>query len=110
MKEIAISKFKATCLAVLEDVRRTRQPIRVTRFGKPVADVIQRLLQPRVKVSRDAEPFATVHLVGFPDRDWRQIDLIRGAIDFASGSAADFPKFERPPEPNVSKASLKSPR
>ena len=40
MNEIAISKFKATCLAVLEQVRRTRQPVRVTRFGKPVAEVV----------------------------------------------------------------------
>jgi prevent-host-death family protein len=40
MREIAISQFKATCLAVLEDVRRTRRPVRVTRFGKPVAEVI----------------------------------------------------------------------
>jgi prevent-host-death family protein len=40
MEEIAISKFKATCLAVLDRVRRTNQPIRVTRFGKPVAEII----------------------------------------------------------------------
>lgn len=40
MEEIAISKFKATCLAVLERVRRTRKPVRITRFGKPVAEVI----------------------------------------------------------------------
>jgi len=40
MEEIAISKFKATCLAVLERVRRTHQPIRVTRFGKPIAEVV----------------------------------------------------------------------
>lgn len=40
MREIAICQFKATCLAVLEDVRRTRRPVRVTRFGKPVAEVI----------------------------------------------------------------------
>ena len=40
MEEIAISKFKATCLAVLERVRRTRKPITVTRFGKPVAQVV----------------------------------------------------------------------
>jgi prevent-host-death family protein len=40
MEEIAISKFKATCLAVLERVRRTKQPIRVTRFGKPVAEIV----------------------------------------------------------------------
>jgi prevent-host-death family protein len=38
-QEIAISKFKVTCLAVIEEVRRTRRPIRVTRFGKPVAVV-----------------------------------------------------------------------
>ena len=35
-----ISKFKATCLAVLERVRRTRKPLRITRFGKPVAEVV----------------------------------------------------------------------
>ncbi len=40
MEEIAISEFKAKCLALLERVRRTKKPIRVTRFGKPVADVV----------------------------------------------------------------------
>jgi antitoxin (DNA-binding transcriptional repressor) of toxin-antitoxin stability system len=39
MKEIAISKFKATCLAVLERVRKTRQPVVVTRFGQPIAQI-----------------------------------------------------------------------
>jgi prevent-host-death family protein len=39
MEEIAISKFKATCLAVLERVRKTGKPILVTRFGEPVAQV-----------------------------------------------------------------------
>ena len=37
---IAISKFKATCLAVLERVRRTGRPVVVTRHGKPVAEVV----------------------------------------------------------------------
>lgn len=40
MQEIAISKFKATCLAVLENVRKTRRPIRITRFGRPVAEIV----------------------------------------------------------------------
>ena len=39
METIAISKFKATCLAVLERVSKTREPILVTRFGEPVAEV-----------------------------------------------------------------------
>ena len=37
---IAISKFKATCLAVLERVRRTGRPILITRRGQPVEEVV----------------------------------------------------------------------
>lgn len=37
---MAISRFKATCLAALERVRTTGQPLRITRFGKPVADIV----------------------------------------------------------------------
>lgn len=40
MKEVAISEFKAKCLALLQQVRKTRKPIRVTRFGKPIADIV----------------------------------------------------------------------
>jgi prevent-host-death family protein len=37
---MAISEFKATCLAVLERVRRTGQPVLVTRRGQPVAEIV----------------------------------------------------------------------
>lgn len=40
IREIAISKFKAKCLALLEEVSKTKTPLRVTRRGKPIADVI----------------------------------------------------------------------
>ncbi|MBV8053088.1 MAG: type II toxin-antitoxin system Phd/YefM family antitoxin [Acidobacteriaceae bacterium] len=40
MKEIAISEFKAKCLALLDQVEKTKKPIRVTRFGKPIAEVV----------------------------------------------------------------------
>jgi prevent-host-death family protein len=40
MEEIAISKFKATCLAVLDRVRKSGKPILVTRFGEPMAEVV----------------------------------------------------------------------
>jgi prevent-host-death family protein len=40
VKEIAISEFKAKCLALLDQVQKTKKPIRVTRFGKPVAEVV----------------------------------------------------------------------
>lgn len=40
MKEIAISEFKAKCLAIVEDVRKTRHPVRITKFGKVVAELV----------------------------------------------------------------------
>ncbi len=36
---IAISEFKASCLAVLERVRRTGTSVLVTRRGVPVAEI-----------------------------------------------------------------------
>ena len=39
MEEIAASKFKVNCLAVVEQVRKTRKPVRITRYGKPVAEI-----------------------------------------------------------------------
>jgi prevent-host-death family protein len=47
MEQMAISVFKAKCLAVLEKVRRTRRPILVTRFGEPVAEVLPPSTPPR---------------------------------------------------------------
>jgi prevent-host-death family protein len=40
MQEIEISEFKAKCLASLEEVNKTKQPLRITRRGKPVAEVV----------------------------------------------------------------------
>jgi prevent-host-death family protein len=45
VQEIAISKFKAKCLSLLEEVSKTRTPLRVTRRGKPLADVIPASLE-----------------------------------------------------------------
>ena len=40
MQVIAISKFRAKCLLLLQQVAKTKQSIHVTRFRKPVADVV----------------------------------------------------------------------
>ena len=50
MQEIPISKFKATCLAVLEKVRKTGKPIRVTRFGQVIAKIVPPDRQEKRKV------------------------------------------------------------
>jgi prevent-host-death family protein len=49
MESMAISEFKATCLAVLERVRRTKKPVLITRFGEPVAEVVPPSAPPRPK-------------------------------------------------------------
>jgi prevent-host-death family protein len=37
---IKASEFKAKCLAVLDEVERTRQPVVITKRGKPVARLV----------------------------------------------------------------------
>ncbi len=38
-KVVTATHFKAHCLRLLEDVRRTRRRLVVTRHGKPVAEI-----------------------------------------------------------------------
>ena len=40
MDTIPISQFKARCLSILAEVKRTGRPVLVTRFGTPVAEVV----------------------------------------------------------------------
>ena len=40
MKKMAAGEFKAHCLAVMEDVRMTREPVLITKRGRPVAKLV----------------------------------------------------------------------
>lgn len=40
METLPISKFKATCLAVLKDVSRQKKRVIITKRGKPIAEII----------------------------------------------------------------------
>ena len=40
MKEIPVSELKTNISAVIEDVRKTRKPVRVTRRGRPIAEIV----------------------------------------------------------------------
>ncbi len=43
MKEMSASEFKARCLAVLDEVQRTGEPLTITKRGRPVAEVVPAL-------------------------------------------------------------------
>ncbi len=40
MKTMPAGEFKARCLRVMEQVRTTRQPVVITKRGKPVAKLV----------------------------------------------------------------------
>ncbi len=40
MQSLPVSKFKATCLAVVEEVAKSKQRVIITKRGKPIAEVI----------------------------------------------------------------------
>jgi prevent-host-death family protein len=40
MKEMAAGKFKNQCLAVMDTVQRTGEPVIVTKHGKPVVKLV----------------------------------------------------------------------
>jgi prevent-host-death family protein len=40
MESLTVSKFKATCLGVLEEVARQKKRIIITKRGKPIAELI----------------------------------------------------------------------
>lgn len=37
MKTVAAGKFKANCLALMDQVKAKREPVLITKHGKPVA-------------------------------------------------------------------------
>lgn len=39
MKTVAVAKFKAKCLRLLEEVRQTGKPLLVTKRGAPLAQI-----------------------------------------------------------------------
>jgi len=40
MKKIAAGAFKAKCLAIMDEVKAKRQPVLITKHGKPVAKLV----------------------------------------------------------------------
>jgi prevent-host-death family protein len=40
MDTLSVSKFKATCLAVVEEVAKTKRGVIITKRGKPIAELI----------------------------------------------------------------------
>ncbi|PYU20335.1 MAG: hypothetical protein DMG30_21450 [Acidobacteria bacterium] len=47
MKTMPAAKFKAQCLKIMNDVRTTREPMVITKKGRPVAKLVPAETRPR---------------------------------------------------------------
>ena len=59
MVSLTISKFKATCLSVLDDVQKQKKRIVITKRGKPIAEVV-----PYLKTDRKVSLKGSVTFIG----------------------------------------------
>ncbi len=78
MDTMPISHFKATCLAVLERVRKTGEPLLVTKRGKPIAQVIPPPSPAPAEESRFGCMRGSLEIVGdivqpLPEEDWEAL-------------------------------------
>jgi prevent-host-death family protein len=82
MEEISISKFKATCLAVLAKVQKTGRPVLVTRFGQPIARIEPPSAAKRIKLGGG---IGKARILG---------DIVGPISDISDWEAAQDPKDE----------------
>ncbi len=71
MQEISATEFKANCLAVIQRVRKTGKPVAITRYGKPVAEIVP-VKAPKRKKSWIGSMAGTAEILG---------DIVRPVID-----------------------------
>ncbi len=75
MKTMAAGKFKATCLAVMDEVHAKREPVLLTKNGKPVAKLVP-LELPEGEDPLDAFYFGKIEITGdltqpiYSDKEW----------------------------------------
>ena len=68
-RTITASQFKATCLALLDDVAESGQPLVVTKGGKPVARIVP-IEEPRSLVGSVKFCVSDVELIKPLWEDW----------------------------------------
>lgn len=80
MPEIAISEFKAKCLSLIEEVNKTKKPLRITRHGKVVAELFPPAPAPKGRnfLGSGAETFDIIDndIVG-PIIDFSEMEVFR---------------------------------
>ncbi len=80
MKTMGAAKFKAHCLAVIDEVQAKREPVLLTKHGKPVAKLVP------LELTKNEDPLARylypgkIEIVGdimaplYTDEEWEEFE------------------------------------
>jgi len=75
MKEMRAGDFKARCLAVMDDVQATGEPVVVTKRGKPVVKVIRAVTNKKDEIfgfmAGEFEILGDIESPVVPLKDWK---------------------------------------
>jgi prevent-host-death family protein len=81
MKTLSATEFKAKCLAILDEVKRTGEPVTILKRGKPVAQLVPPLPHtenyPQYKLIGTVEILGDIIEPAVPAEDW---DAVRGEL------------------------------
>ena len=69
MNTMGAAKFKAQCLAVMDEVQRKREPVHILKNGKPVARI--------VPAEVESDPLAVFRT----GNSWSKGDVTSSAVD-----------------------------
>ena len=70
MESLTVSKFKATCLSILDDVQKQKKRIVITKRGKPIAEVVPYLKTDRKVSLKEAITFIGDIVSPVAEEDW----------------------------------------
>lgn len=70
MLSLSVSEFKATCLAVLEDVKNQKKRVLITKRGKPIAEIVPYDGTPKRSPLKDTVQFVGDIVSPVAETDW----------------------------------------
>lgn len=70
MLSLSVSEFKATCLAVLEDVKKQKKRVLITKRGKPIAEIVPYDGTPKRSPLKDTVQFVGDIVSPVAETDW----------------------------------------
>jgi prevent-host-death family protein len=77
MKTIPAGQFKARCLRLMDEVRTTREPILITKKGRPVAKLVPAESQPEDIFGCLKDEIKIVGDIESPIVPWEEWDALR---------------------------------